>query len=216
MNGDATAHLGRAAEVLPNDARLLFDRASYAETLGLPIYQAVPDDTSYQRGNGLSARIPSAEKTNTEAQELYRRAVEVDPSSVEARVRLARLIDWGGNHDEAAAEIAIALEAKPSGVVAFYGQLIAGRIATARGRYDEALQHYRDASAFFPNAQSARLGASHAALMASDVPETLAPLERLAATPATFDTDPWWDYQLGAGRDVDALMAHLWGRVNAK
>jgi tetratricopeptide (TPR) repeat protein len=216
MNGDATAHLGRAAQVLPNDARLVFDRASYAETLGLPIYQAVPDDTSYQRGNGFSARIPSADKTNAEAQELYRRAVEIDPSYVEARVRLARLIDWRGHHDEAASEIATALEAKPSGVVAFYGQLVAGRIATARGRYDEALQHYRGASALFPNAQSARLGASHAALMASDIPETLAPLERLAATPATFDTDPWWDYQLGAGRDVNALMANLWARVNVK
>lgn len=213
MNGDATAHLARAAQVLPNDARLVFDRASYAETLGLPIYQAVPDDTSYQRGNGFSARIPSAEKTNAEAEELYRRAVEIDPAYVEARVRLARLIDWRGKHDDAASEIAIALEAKPSGVAGFYGQLIAGRIATARGRYDEALQHYRDASALYPHAQSARLGASHAALMASDVPETLAPLERLAAAPATFDTDPWWDYQLGAGRDVDAIMAHLWSRV---
>ena len=61
----------------------------------------------------------------------------------------------------------------------------------------------------FAGAQSAILGASHAALMAADVPATLAPLEHFGAS-ATVDADPWWDYQLGAGRDVNAILAHLW------
>src|SRR5262249_26526574 len=43
MNGDATSHLEHAARVLPNDARVLFDRGTYAEAIGLPIYQAVRD-----------------------------------------------------------------------------------------------------------------------------------------------------------------------------
>ena len=53
-----------------------------------------------------------------------------------------------------------------------------------------------------------------AALMLADVPQTLAPLERLGADAAAFDTDPWWDYQLGAGRDVNALIPALWARIS--
>ena len=46
--------------------------------------------------------------------------------------------------------------------------------------------------------------------MAADLHETLAPVEHLGATSATSNADPWWDYKLGAGRDANALMAHLW------
>jgi tetratricopeptide (TPR) repeat protein len=212
MLGDATAHLRRAAQELPNDARLVFDRATYAETLGLPIYQAVSDDPASLRP-GFMARIPSEDHTNSEAEKLYSRILEIEPGYVEARVRLARLVDRRGLHDEAAAQIANALDAKPSGVVLFYAHLVAGRIAAARGRYDEALAEYRAASAVFPSAQSALLGESHAALMRADIRGTLAPLEHLGAGSMTYDDDPWWDYQLGAGRDVNALMSQLWAHV---
>lgn len=215
MNGDATGHLARAALALPDDARLLFDRASYAETLGLPIYQAVSEDPSARSPSGAGPRLPSEDRTNAEAERLYRRALEVDPWLVEARVRLARLLDHRGQQDEAAAEIAKALDAKIAGVIGFYAHIVAGRIASRQGRYDEALQAYRAASALFPDAQSARLGASQAALMAADVADTLAPLERLGAGGASFDADPWWQYQLGAGRDVNPLMIHLWARVKS-
>ena len=210
MNGDATGHLHYAARVLPDDPRLLFDRGSYAETFGLPIYQAVHEWAS-SRPNTVITGIPAEQKTNAEAEQHYRRALEVDPSYVEARVRLARLLDRRGRHDEAAAQIDKALEAQPAGVVGFYARIIAGRIAVARGRYDEALRHYQAASSIHPYAQSALLGASHASLMLADVPQTLAPLGQLGGDHAKV-ADPWWDYQLGAGRDVNALLAALWAR----
>ena len=213
MNGDATGHLARAAHILPGDARLLFDRASYAETLGLPLYQAVTTEPSSRNWNGLAARLPSEEHTNGEAEELYRQALEVNPFFVEARVRLARLLDHRGKRDEAAAEIAKALDAKTSGVTGYYAHVVAARIAARSGRYDEALQQYRDAAAIFPDAPSARLGASYAAMMTANVPDTLAPLGGLAGARLTLDGDPWWQYRLGAGRDVTPLMTHLWKRL---
>jgi tetratricopeptide (TPR) repeat protein len=212
-NGDATGHLRHAEQVLRDDARALFDRATYAETFGLPIYQAVRESSS---GTGGTAGLPAENQTNEEAERLYRRTLDVDPSYVEARVRLARLLEHRGKHDEAAQEIDKALEAQPAGVVGYYAHVVAGRIASARGRYEEALGHYRSAASLFRLAQSALIGASHAALMLADVPQTLAPLEQLRDDRAARDADPWWDYSLGAGRDVEQLLAALWAGVTKR
>ena len=213
MNGDATAHLVDAARVLPDDPRLLFDRGSHAETFGLAIYQAV-QDTASAKPDTYIARIPGEEKTNGEAERLYRRALEVDPGYHEARVRLARLLQRRGQHDEAATHIQRVLEADPPAVVGFYALIVGGRVAAAGRRYDDALQRYRTAAQRYPGAQSALLGASHAALMLADVTRTLAPIEELGADASGADVDPWQDYQLGAGRDVNELMRHLWTRIS--
>lgn len=202
LNADATGHLRQAARVLPDDALVLFDRATYAEAFGLAIYQAVDD-----------GRIPSEGRTNGEAERLYRRALEVDPAYVEARVRLARLLDHRGRHDEAAAEIATALEGRPYGVTAFYAYIVAGRIAASRGRHEDALRSYRLASALYDHAQSALLGASHAALMMSDVPQAMTPLAMLGGGIGRGKEDPWLDYHLGAGRDATPLLQALWTRA---
>ena len=215
--GDLRGHLQHAARTLADDPRALFDRAVFAETLGLPYTQVLREDMEFSTASQrMNLELPSEAQTNAEAEKLYRRTLEIEPDYVEARVRLARLLDRRGQHDEAAAEIAKALDLKPAGVVGFYAHVVAGRIATARGRYDEALEQYHAASGLFRNAESALLGASHAALMMADVSGTLAPVDHLGPVSATFDADPWWDYKLGAGRDVNALMAHLWSRITPR
>jgi tetratricopeptide (TPR) repeat protein len=158
-------------------------------------------------------RIPAAEKTNAEAERLFRRALQVDPSVVEVRVRLARLLDLRKRHEEAAAELKTALAAHPTGMVAFYAHLFAGRAAQALGGIDEAARHYEEAAALFPDAQSALLAGSQVALLGSDVPAALAPVQRLGAASAAFTADPWWQYHLGAGRDADDLLTTLWASV---
>ena len=225
--GEATPHLQRAAAVLPEDARVLFDRACYAEILGLPIHQLllpdaeVPHDRSgaidwtgrrhTTQTEGLG--IPRAEVTNAEAERLFRHALRIDPSLVEARVRLARLLDLRKHHEEAAAELIIALAAHPIGEVAFYAHLFAGRATQALGRMDEAKRHYQDAAAIFPDAQSALLASSQLALLGSDVPATLAPVQHLGVRSAASLADPWWQYHLGAGREADDLLSDVWAMV---
>jgi tetratricopeptide (TPR) repeat protein len=204
---DSTPHLQHAARMLPDDPHVLFDRATYAESLGLPSVQSVLDDPAYGRRVG---GIPSENQTNGEAERLYRRTLAVDPSYVEARVRLARLLERRGQYAEADEQIAAALDARPSGIPLFFAHLVAGRIASVRGRYEDALRHYRAASGLNASAQSALLGASHAALMLADVREALGPLQHLAAR---SDEDPWLDYEFGAGRDADALLTAVRSRV---
>jgi tetratricopeptide (TPR) repeat protein len=206
LYGDATDHLHRAGEVLPNDARIAFDRASYAEILGLPPHQVLLADSK----PGLNPRVPPLDKTNAEAEDLFRRAIELDPSLVEARVRLGRLLEVRGAHAEALAELKTALAANPKPIVTFYAHLFAARASQALGDIRGAAVHYDAALALYPHAQSALLGVSQAALLAADVPAAIAPIERLGAASARFEADPWRAYQLAAGRDVNELMHQLW------
>jgi tetratricopeptide (TPR) repeat protein len=213
-HADLKRHLAHAAAVLPRDPHILFDRGCYAETLGLPLYQVLPGDVGFWRAtSGLSVDVPSEDKTDDEAEKLFRQAIEVDSTYAEARVRLARLLERRGVLDEAAAQIDQAIASGPAKTVAYFAHLVAGRIELARGRARESVGHYRAALAIFPDAQSALVGASQAAVMATDVPAATTLVQKLGESTARFDADPWWNYHLGAGRDVDDLMAALWARV---
>lgn len=212
LYGDATPHLLHAAEILPDDAPTLFDRGCYAELLGLPMHQTLlPESPIAPRDADL--RIPPAERTNADAERLLRRTLAIAPTLVEARVRLARLLEQRNQHQEAARELNSALASSPSPVVAYYAHLFAGRTVQALGQIDEASRHYDAALALFPDAQSALLAVSQLALIRSDVAATLTPIEKLGPRSAVFTADPWWQYHLCSGRDADDLLRAMWAGV---
>jgi hypothetical protein len=226
--GDLTPHVHRAMELFADDARIVFDRACYAELWGLPMHQALTSERDViERRRPVAAgtptwtppvpapvlAVPAAEKTNAEAERLFRRAIELDPAHVEARVRLARLLLVLKRGAEAAAELKIALAGNPDGVLAFYARLFAGRAAQSLGNMDEAASHFDAARALFPAAQSALLASSQLALLRSDVPGALTPIGRLGDSTAAFSADPWWQYQLCSGRDAEPVLRSLWASV---
>jgi tetratricopeptide (TPR) repeat protein len=206
LYADADDHLNHAAEILPDDARVVFDRASLAEILGLPKFQ-VP---LIRNQAASDVHIAPASVTNAEAERLFRRALNLDPTFVEARVRLARLLDLRGAHSEALLESKSVLDASPPRIVAFYAHLFAARASLHAGSVPDASNHYHEALSLYPNAQSALLGVSETTLLAGDVTGAIAPLERLGAKTVPLDADPWWQYVLAAGRDVNELMLRLW------
>ena len=206
---DALAHLDHALAILPGESRLLFDRGCYAESLGLPKFQILRDESrSAQRVD-----IPPGHATNADAEKWFLRALEADPAFAEARVRLARLQDLDGRHEEALAGIERALTSKPRGEAAYYAHLFGGRAAQALGRLAEARRHYTEASQVFPEAQSALLAGSQAALLAGDVTAALALTQQLGERTASVTADPWWSYLFGAGRDLNGLFAPLWAQA---
>ena len=227
LYGEVVAHLQRAAAVLPDDPRILFDRACYAEILGMPRNQVLLSDQDVstalraraqsngeikiRQGAAGTLAIPLAHDTNEQAERLFRRALRADPTFVEARVRLGRLLGVRKRHDEAAAELAAALSANPTDVVLFYARLFAGRSAQALGKIPDAVGHYKAAGLLFPGAQSAGLAQSQAALLEADVPAALEAIQRVDKSSTA--RDPWRVYQLGAGRNADALMQEMWKQV---
>ena len=207
-------HLEGAASVLPDDPRIVFDRGCYAEALGLPYNQVLRDDPGFQRATAQSTTVlPSEERTDEEAERLYRRALELNDQFTEARVRLARLLARRARYDDALVQLGLAQASPRTRVVAYYSELVAGRIAQALTRYPESLQHYQTAASLYPDAQSALLGASQAAVMAADPATALSFVQRLGPRSGRADADPWGVYHIGAGRDVNALLASLWSRT---
>ena len=228
LYGEAQPHLQKALESLPDDARILFDEGCRFEALGLPRVQDLMTaedrivSEGPQRNAVLNARpwvaaanIPREEKTNADAERRFRRVLDVDPHFTEARVRLARLLLARQKFAEAGTEASRAITESTDRTVTFFGHLFAGRADRALGRIDTAAQHFADAVALFPGAQSALLAQSQLALLRPDVAGALAPVRHLAELPpdGAERFDPWWQYDFGPGRLAQELAIGLWARV---
>src|SRR5262249_37736667 len=153
--------------------------------------------------------FPTAGEGNSVAERMFRKALEINPALVEARVRLARLLEVRGRFAEAQTELDRATASRiPDPAVWFYAQLFAARSSLATGRPTSAMAHVREALVLYPDAQSALLVRSELALMQSDVRGALQPIQQLGLqSPKAEDRrDPWWLYDMGTGRLADGLL----------
>jgi len=136
--------------------------------------------------------LPSASAARDRAQRLLRRALEVDPTLVEARIRLAHVLSDSRRHDEAAMELALARANPLPPLLDYYASLLSGREARTRGSLDEARQAYERAAALYPGAPAPHYGLSDLALIRGDREEALDHLLRAGANPRDEQAEPWW------------------------
>ena len=161
------------------------------------------------------SRIPLPEVANEEAERLFRRALAIDSSLIEARVRLGRLLLLRRRYADAESQLAAAVSGGADRIVTFYAHLFAGRANRGLGRLDAAAGHYHAALELFPNAQSAVLGGSQVALLEGDISGAVTPVQRLSGlSPARDDkADPWWSYSFSSGREGAARLNKLWDTI---
>ena len=120
--------------LMPDDARVLFDRACYAEIQGLPVIQVLLSDVDpmlLARGAGANQSLrftaaakaamtrtartavesghPAEKMANEEAERLFRRALHADPAFTKPACVSARLLVERKRHEEALAELDTAL-----------------------------------------------------------------------------------------------------------
>ena len=216
MLTEADDHLSRARQIFSDDARLLFEGGCALETLAAPtVRAALGPDALLQRSSGslrVVAQHPSVRSLLDRAEQLFRRALQHDPTLAEARVRLARLTAQHGQHAEAIDLLNGALAANPPDDVRYLALMALGDEEQAIGRRADARSRYEAAAALFPTAQSPLLALGLLAREGGDRAAAIAALERLAKLPPdpALRVDPAWAYSFMQGRDADRLMQQLY------
>ena len=114
--------LSRYVDSKPNDmgARLLLgSKLEQAKRMdeALALYRTGPDGESLARAAELLSRRP---ESHLEAESAARRALEADPSMLDARIVLARVLSRTGREEEALAELESARAGNPDAPELFY------------------------------------------------------------------------------------------------
>jgi hypothetical protein len=139
-----------------------------------------------------------------------RRALELDPELVEARIRLGHVLGDQGHHQEATELLRPAMASALPQFLEYYGSLVLGRAEERSGRLPEARAAYERAARAFPAAQAPRVALSRLTLIDGRASDALATL--LADSPARESEppeDPWWWYFKRHEPDARALIAAM-------
>jgi tetratricopeptide (TPR) repeat protein len=139
-----------------------------------------------------------------EAIKYFTRAIQLDPSAAEARIRLAFLftVDGPGRFDEATKLLNEAHTIDPKPPLSYLAALFAGDVEERLEHRDAAALWYRRAIADCPRAQTARLALSHLQLQLKEgltgAQNSLRPL--IGGPPhedGVCEPDPWRNYEFG-------------------
>ena len=189
---DAQRHFDRARGLVPGHQGVLYGEACLQETLGAPRVQDYVRVTTLP--NGLTiVGIESPRAHFRRAEALLRKALAADPSFVEARLRLGRVLARQEQDHEALTHLQVAAKADDQ-ATAYYGHLFAGDATQALGRFDDARRHYERAIELFPESQAARLALGSVLRTTGDRAAALTAIEAMLRTPSRGpDDDPWWD-----------------------
>ena len=153
------------------------------------------------------ARLPNATRVELGvAERELRRALTLDPTLHEARIRLAHVLSRLGDDRQAVEVVRPALEAPLPPLLEFYAALILGRSEEQLGRFAEAGVAYARAAARFPGAQSAEIGRSRVALAQGRAADAQKMLVDVVGPYSTEQPDPWLDYLQRHDPDGETLL----------
>jgi tetratricopeptide (TPR) repeat protein len=172
---------------------------------------AKPDRLLIDSMPSLPAALPTAGTSLAQAEGLFRRALSLDPSLAEARIRLAHVLGDRGRHDDAVAELD-KLERTTGNLsprLRYYAALMRGREARATGRLDAAGEAFQEALVVYPRASAARLGLSEIAMAEGDRSGSLAALTDGAAGARSELNEPWWGLERRHDPSAETLVADL-------
>ena len=206
---ESVDHLAGGLRLFPTDAALLFLRGVEHESLARPAIQAAARSVDLPPGYQLA--VQSQETEFREAETQFRRALAEAPDYFEARLRLGRVLLMRGRAREAAEELRRANAAAPDDLMKYYAAMFLGGAEEAVGNFDESSKLYSRASALYPTAQSPHVAQSALARRRGDRDGALTSIERVFDLAAEYPDgdDPWWTYDIVAGRDAETLLDEL-------
>lgn len=221
---DLGPHVQRSLQLFPGDAGVLSDAACYFETFASPLLQSTMAPAGGAKPVRRRARPRMDDEATTTgnlldlAERHFRKALEIDASLVEARVRLGRVLTLRGRLPEARHELARATgETAADPRLGYLAQLFLGRALEEAGQTDAAAGAYEAADRIVPGAQSVALARASLASRRGDAAAARDGIERFFTAHAgqAGAVDPWWTYHRTLGRDAGAALEQFAGRVRA-
>src|SRR5262245_34289067 len=201
-------HVDRTIQIFPQDSELLFVAGCAREMFSGPQLQNVLLSTTLSRD--LFNLYGDEGEELRRAERFYRESLERDPTRAEARIRLGRVLNRRGRHQDAIVELRRATTATKNRLLLYYGNLFLGDAADALGLGEEARTAYRRAGELFDLAQSPRLALSSMAARAGDRSGALAAIEAVpGGDPPALADDPWWGYYTSQSRALEGVWTAL-------
>ena len=213
--GDATATLGRAsaveAAVLPDGfGGVRISEPDLLSVLGYGPGQTVASGLQQRVGDPAS---PDHLRALAYLTREYRAVLAADPSRLEARLRLGRVLAAGGKREEAFAAFREVLRASRDRFEGSLAHLCVGRLAATP---EEAVESYRAAAAADPNLRPAWLGLSEALWRAGDREGARSAVEHAMEGGVEDEINAWVEYHLGQGRAFGVALDALRRRVTSQ
>jgi tetratricopeptide (TPR) repeat protein len=201
-----TPHFDHAQRVLPDDPVIRLLIGGLHEALADARVQSAAQSARLPRNTKLSVRSERDELR--EAERMFRGALEIDPTDVEARVRRGRTLARLDRHKEAAPELRQALASTEDPLLRYYAELFLAAAEEALGRFPDARAAYGRAAVLRPLAQAPKMGLSQLAHRLGDRAAARTALDTILRRPPSDDPthDPWWSYRFAAGRYTDERM----------
>lgn len=226
---ELTLHLAAGRKVLGDDPVLLLYEGTMRQAYAGPRMQRFFDERRRAEEKGpvtmrslppgaggtipeLPPSFPSIRESRSQAERLFRRALNIDPTLSEARIRLAHLLGDGGRHMDAATELRRLTTGQLPRFLDYYASLVTARTSRARGQLDAARAAFEHAATVYPHAPAPRLGLSELTMAQGKPAESLAQLVSFRTEPpqdAPSATEPWWWIDRVHEPSADALMSDL-------
>jgi tetratricopeptide (TPR) repeat protein len=183
-----------AAKAHPDDPYLLLALGSLEESF-------ISFGTVHSRRAALRA----------EAESHLRRALKLDDSLHEGRVRLAHLLMGRGDDDKALAELDVVLGRSREHDQLYLAHLFQGRVREHQGRMQQALDAYTAAAAVDERWQTAHIAISQARWRMGNASGALTELHSVVVPKelSAGNMDPWWVYPWVQRWRADALLEAL-------
>ncbi len=208
--GLAMQHLKHAHELFGRDPELALHQGTLHQAFADPRLQRYARAATAPRRNDPWAPFhdaPGTVETERDAAERqFRRALALDPTLHEARIRLAHVLSQQGDDRQAVEVVRPALQDALPPFVEFYAAMILGRSEERLGRYAEAGTAYDRAARLFPGAQSAAICRSRVALALGRAEDAVEMVARVTGAARSAGDDPWVSYLLFHVADAHTLL----------
>jgi tetratricopeptide (TPR) repeat protein len=198
-------HFPRASQLFPSDPDIQFMVGGFHASMAAPRWQI-----GLQRADlrGFEIGVESRRDELRLAETALRRAAASGPNVPEARLRLGRVLGMQGRAVDATRELRVALPQLTNPLLLYYVELFLGRELETLNQFAAARAAYQHAADLYPRAQSPRIALSQLSVRAGN--RAVALTEARQAFGAVDDLDdPWWSYEVSAGRAADILLEQM-------